>query len=317
MDDRFEADPLEALCARLCLLTRAAWRGGLPAPMSRARVRRLYEARKLCALALREPPPQTDADVERARALLSRTRDMAELVGRLKKRGYRALLPEEKGYPRELDAIGRDAPMFLFLRGNVGLLSRKRRVAVAGSRVIGEKTEALARWVGERMAWENIVMVSGGARGVDETAQRALLRAGGKLILVPAVEEERVLCDGLLRRALEEGRLLIVCDDLPDAGFSARRALGRNHVIYALGRAALVLAAREGAGGSWRGASDSLRGGFAPVFVPEGSGENPDQLGCRALLALGAGTFSPSDGRSLACQLSLCRAAARKAEAGF
>ena len=78
--------------------------------------------------------------------------------------------------------------------------------------------------------------------------------------------------------------------------FSAQKALTRNHTIYAMGEKSLVVAAREGTGGSWRGAVDCLRGGFSPVYV--WNGENADTAGNRALCALGAKPYSLEAGLS-------------------
>ena len=282
----------ETICARLCLLTRAAWRDGLPAPLPLPAVRRLIDSGALTGLVLCEAKGVGEERLERARALLSRSSDVYALLRKLRARGYRTLLPEDRDFPTALLSLGAQMPLFLFARGNPAVLGG-RRIAVAGSRVVSLKTEAYARQVGERFAQEGITMVCGGAQGVDHAAQAGLLDAGGRLILVPAKPVEPLLAEARMQKALEEGRLLILCDTLPDETCRAARALRRNHVIYALGRAALVLAAREGKGGSWRGATDCLRGGFAPVFVPQdGETDAQDAAGCRALERLGAGTFS-------------------------
>ena len=67
----------------------------------------------------------------------------------------------------------------------------------------------MARRLGRMLAQEGITLVSGGARGVDLAAQRALLEAGGSMILVPALPVSQVPMGKLERRAMEEGRMLI------------------------------------------------------------------------------------------------------------
>ena len=103
-------------------------------------------------------------------------------------------------------------------------------------------------------------MVCGGAQGVDTVAQKGVLEAGGSLVLVPAMPVHQLLREAYLADALKRDKLLIVCDTLPDEPFFAQKALSRNHTIYALGEAAVVVAARNGVGGSWQGAMDCLRG---------------------------------------------------------
>ena len=137
---------------------------------------------------------------------------------------------------------------------------------------------------------------------MDLGAQRALLEAGGSMILVPALPVSQVPMGKLERRAMEEGRMLILCDTLPDEPFSAAKALARNHTIYALGDAALVVAARRGLGGSWRGATDCLRGGWSPVYAAYGEGRDFD--GNRALRALGARGIDLSGEKDLLGQLT-------------
>ena len=301
---------VETLCARLCLLTRAAWKEKLPSPLTRKMAHRLYATGALRGLVLRSVDDEKPELLERARALLARTREVYDLVCAYRARGYVPLLPEDGTWPCEMKALGTRAPLFLFARGNAALLEN-RKIAVAGSRDIAVSTRDYARRVGARLAAEGITMVCGGAHGVDAAAQEGLLDAGGRLILVPATACKRHLGDARIKRALDDGRLLILCDTLPDDPFSAQRALERNHIIYALGESALVIAARDGMGGSWRGATDCLRGGYTPVFVPaEGDtrklesekAEDSDGAGCRTLLRLGAKEFTVNTSCSLAEQ---------------
>lgn len=288
-------------CARLCLLTRAAWQDGLPAPLSRPAVRRLLASGALRSLVLRDASDADERLCEQARLLLARSEAVAKLLEAYKAQGYRLLLPGEAAWPARLAALGAQAPLFLFVRGNAGLLAR-RAIAVAGSREIAPDTRALAQRTGRMLAQEGFALVTGGARGVDQAAQRALLEAGGRLILVPAVTGAEAVRGAQEKKALESGRLLIACDTLPDEPFSAQKALGRNHTIYALGEAALVLAARRGTGGSWRGATDCLRGGYAPVYAPDGDGA--DFAGNRALYPLGARPIDLSGETPIASQLA-------------
>ena len=89
------------------------------------------------------------------------------------------------------------------------------------------------------------------------------------MILVPAVSAEQACAREKEAAALQTGRLLLLSETLPDAPFSAARALARNHTIYALGKNAIVVAARNGVGGSWRGATAGLCGNFSSVYVPD------------------------------------------------
>ena len=251
---------MEAICARLCLLTRAAWREGLPAPLTRPMVRRMLRVGALSDLTLRRTSDVREEHYARAEALLTRATEIYHAVEAVRAQGYDVLLPEDTQWPVNLHALGAQMPQFLFVRGNLALLGR-RAVAVAGSREIGEKTARLAAACGESLAREGYAMVCGSAWGVDTAAQRAFLGHQGALILVPAFPAGELLRQAYLRDAMARGNLLLVCDTWPDEPFSAPKALSRNHTIYALGDAAVVVAARAEKGGTWSGASACLRGG--------------------------------------------------------
>ncbi len=282
---------METICARLCLLTRAGLGVDGPVPLSRAAVRRMVQLGALEGLALRSVPDVREEDYARARALLSRSGRVYAKLERYCEQGYEVLLPEDDLWPARFHVMGVTGPQFLFIRGDAALL-KQRAVSVAGSREITEETAALARLCGRRIAEEGFTLVCGGARGVDTAAQQGALDAGGTLILVPAIPARELMKQSTLCKALEAGRLMLACDTWPDEPFSAQKALMRNHTIYALGDAALVIASRHGRGGSWRGAVDCLRGRYTPVFAVQG--EDEDMEGNRALLEMGARPFDCS-----------------------
>ena len=291
---------METACARLCLLTPIAWDESMPPLFSRMAVRRMMECGALSGLVLRRTDMLPQATFERAEMLLTRTSDALLCLEAYEKLGYRLILPESREWPKALRALGGREPLFLFMKGNAALLER-RTVAVAGSREIASATNDMAARLGAMLAEEGITMVCGGARGVDRAAQDALLDADGSLILVPAVSAEQACAREKEAAALQTGRLLLLCETLPDAPFSAARALARNHTIYALGKNAIVVAARNGVGGSWRGATAGLCGNFSSVYVSDGDGA--DFEGNRALFEYGARRIDLSGKRTIGEQL--------------
>ena len=282
-------------CAVLSLTTRICWSPDLPQPFSRPMARRLIDSGALQGLALRDVPGVDEQWMQRAQVLLGRVGAVYECIEAYKKAGYRLLLPGRENWPEALYALGAQMPVFLFARGNLALLDT-RRIAVAGSRAILKETRDAAVRTGKMIAQEGMTLVSGGAAGVDAAAQNGALEAGGFAIIVPAMTDAQALSKKNVWQAMERGQLLLLCDTLPDEPFSAQKALTRNHTIYAMGEKSLVVAAREGTGGSWRGAVDCLRGGFSPVYV--WNGENADTAGNRALCALGAKPYSLEAGLS-------------------
>ena len=273
----------ETASARLCLLTPIAWDESMPPLFSRMAVRRMMACGALCGLVLRQTEELPRATFERAEMLLTRTSEALLCMEAYEKRGYRLILPESKEWPKALHKLGGREPLFLFIKGNASLLE-KRPVAVAGSREIEEETRHMASRLGTMLAEEKLTMVCGGARGVDQAAQNALLDAGGSLILVPAVSAEQACTREKETAALQDDRLLLVCETLPDAP-------------------AIVVAARKGVGGSWRGATAGLCGNFSTVYVPDGDGA--DFAGNRALYEYGAQKIDLSGKRRSAGQLHI------------
>ena len=262
----------------------------------------MLAAGAITGLVLRDVPGVKQETLVRARALLSRVRAVYDCLRVYEESGYRLMTPEHPAWPRALYGLGEQMPLFLFAWGNDALLNGPR-LSVAGSRRILPETRRAAELTGRQIALEGYVLVSGGASGVDSAAQRAALQAGGGAILVPALPADRMLRDSCVRAAVTEERVLILCDALPDEPFSAPKALGRNHTIYALGHAALVVASRRERGGSWNGAADCLRGGYSPVYV--WNGKNEDTAGNRGLIGLGAKPYAIAGRETLSEQLGL------------
>ena len=279
----------ETACAILSLTTRLAWEPQMPRPLPHSVVRRMLRSRALEGLVLRETPEIEAMWLERARILLTRVRNVAEGMQAYSNAGYELLLADDKRWPPRLRVLGAHEPLFLFIKGNAGLLGQSM-ISVAGSRKIQVQTQAAAKATGVRVAQSGAVLVTGGACGTDAYALEGALEADGSVIVVPALSAARILSSENSIQAMKREKLLLVCDTLPDEPFSAAKALSRNHTIYALGDASLVVAARDGRGGSWRGATDCLRGGWSPVFVWDGV--NPDTAGNRALCELGANRYS-------------------------
>jgi len=276
----------EEACAAICLLTQVAWDASMPAPMTRLMVHKLKKERILRGSDLIESSGVNPLLFERAKALLSRASEVRRMMDVYAEQGYTIMTQKDDLWPKRLSGLPESQrPHVLFAKGSMSLLC-DRKVAVAGSRDILPHTVSLARRAGQMLASEGLTMVSGCARGVDTAAQKGVMELGGRLILVPAKPVQHLIDCAELSEALEDGRLLILCDSPPDEHFSAQKAIARNHTIYALGDAALVVAARDGAGGSWRGATDCLRGGYTPLYTLEGS--NDDMLGNAALCKLGA-----------------------------
>lgn len=161
------------------------------------------------------------------------------------------------GYPaRVRSALGLDSPGCLWYKGDISVL-KLPAIALVGSRDLEPKNRAFAREIGRQAALQGYVLVSGNARGADQTAQNACLQAGGKVISVVA--------DALAEHAPRKNMLYLSEEDF-DTPFSAQRALRRNRIIHSLGQMTFVAQCGYQTGGTWDGTVRNLRAGYSPVY---------------------------------------------------
>ena len=208
-------------------------------------------------------------------ALLDRATAMAFELERLGQAGISVLTPFAEHYPGRLaERLGGAAPVLLYAAGAVELLGRPG-LGVVGSRKVSPEGADVAGAAAERAAQLERSLVSGGARGVDQTAMNAAFEAGGSVIGILAESLARKLRSPDIRRAIHEGRTVMCTPYSPEAPFSVGSAMGRNKLIYALSDLTLVVAAEVETGGSWSGAVEALRRHFGRVAVWRGPGEGP------------------------------------------
>lgn len=82
----------------------------------------------------------------------------------------------EKLYPERLLSL-EDAPKTLYVEGN--LPGEQETIAVIGARICSEYGRYVARQTGEHLARAGFSLISGLSYGIDSTAAKAALQAGG------------------------------------------------------------------------------------------------------------------------------------------
>ena len=186
-------------------------------------------------------------------------------------------------YPTPLEQLGAGAPHALWLRGNHELLNSYRTVSIVGSRSTNHYgIEATAQLVAS--AVENqVVVVSGGAFGIDAAAHQATLRQGGQTIAVMAGGVDRLYPrsnEVLLEQVAQTG---LVFSEVPPGVTPAKwRFLMRNRLIAALGLGTVVVQA-----GKTSGSLNTARYALElekPVAVVPGPWESAHSVGCHQFL---------------------------------
>lgn len=188
-------------------------------------------------------------------------------------------------YPQALRRIS-DAPKALYSKGSFPGREEKR-VAIIGARACSEYGRRMARTLGEELAKQGVVVVSGMARGIDGISQRYALEAGGTSygVLGCGVDicypkENQVLYDQL---TVQGG---VLSEYVPGTAAKANLFPPRNRIISALSDAVVVVEARKKSG-TIITVDMALEQGKEVMVVPGRVGDGLSE-GCNDLLRQGA-----------------------------
>jgi DNA processing protein len=108
--------------------------------------------------------------------------DLDAELRRLERSGAQLITWEDPSYPRNLLNIAQPPPV-LFVKGSL-LPADEWAVALVGTRHASTYGREVARELAGGLAASGVTVVSGLARGVDVTAHRAAIEAGGRTIAV-------------------------------------------------------------------------------------------------------------------------------------
>ncbi len=228
--------------------------------------------------------PKGKITADRLAFLLGRGMAMGLALEKWQSAGIWVLSRSDSEYPLRLkQSLGTAAPAVLFGVGNKRLLN-VGGLAIVGSREIDESDQVYTSQIAKKAALERLNVVSGGARGVDEIAMIAALEADGTAVGVVANGLFKATLATKWRRFIKQNQLVLVSPFQPEAPFNVGNAMGRNKYIYAISDYALAVRSEAEKGGTWAGAIENLRKGWAPLFVKLPS----DGTGNEVLCSMGA-----------------------------
>lgn len=253
---------------------------------------------------------ETVVRADRIRDLLTRGFLLSQAVDRWHARGMWVISRADEAYPKPWKTrLHEDCPPVLYGCGDVSLLATGG-LAVVGSRDVDDEVIRYTEAIGRLAAQAGMPVVSGGARGIDETAMRGALDQGGAACGVLADSLEKQALARSNRSPLMEQRLVLVSPYDPAARFNVGHAMGRNKLIYALADIALVVNSALESGGTWAGAVEQLsKYRWIPLYV---RATNDAPAGNHELLSRGGLCWpEPSSPNDL---IALCKEAPLKME---
>ncbi|MDK1492955.1 DNA-processing protein DprA [Sinorhizobium sp. 7-81] len=223
--------------------------------------------------------------VTRIRALLSRGAALGLALEKWQRAGLWVLTRSDQDYPERFKRrLRSESPAVLFGCGNKALLNAGG-IAVVGSRDANEEDLAYTDKLGAEAAAQGHSIVSGGARGVDQSAMLGALERKGTALGVLADSLLRSATSSKYRKHIMSGDLALISPFNPEAGFNVGNAMSRNRYIYCLADAAVVISSTPDKGGTWNGALEDLRAGWVPLWVKQ---SNDRKSGNRQLVQRGA-----------------------------
>ena len=206
--------------------------------------------------------------LERVQRLLRRGFLLAQAIEQWRSRAIWVITRADLSYPTRLKRrLGDIAPPVLYGCGDLRLLDGDG-LAVVGSRNADADVALYAEKLGQLSTKAQCTIVSGGARGIDQSAMESALCSGGSAVGVLANGLESAVLSRENRDRIIDERLLLISPFDPKAGFNVGNAMARNKLVYALADVGVILAAEHMRGGTWAGAIEQLeRFRFGPLYV--------------------------------------------------
>lgn len=206
-------------------------------------------------------------NAERIQYLLGRKFSLGIYLEKSAKEGIHLISKVCQTFPELLfEKLQNRVPPIFYSVGEPEFYIQSERVAMVGSRNCPSHDLERARKITSALVRRGAVIVSGGAKGVDEESTMSALASGGAAI--------SIVSDSLLRKSknrellpyLRTGQLIMVSPYQPKAPFNVGTAMGRNKLIYALSHNSIVIHSGK-TGGTWEGAKENLGKAYSKLWV--------------------------------------------------
>lgn len=206
-------------------------------------------------------------DIERVNKLVSRGGAVAFEIEELSSKGIEVITLFDADYPILLKRkLKRKTPPVLFYAGDI-TLAKKIGIAVVGSRNVDSEGIEFTKELVKKAAEERLIIYSGGAKGVDSISESTAINNGSAVVSFIADSLSAKIKKKEILDSIIQGKLLLLSDVKPDAGFSVARAMNRNKYVYAAAYGAFVVSSDYNKGGTWAGAIENIKNEWTKEFA--------------------------------------------------
>ncbi|MEE1125750.1 MAG: DNA-processing protein DprA [Acutalibacteraceae bacterium] len=171
-----------------------------------------------------------------------------QIIDKSNELGYKMYTMDMKEYPNQLKEIY-DPPAVLYVNGNLPDVDNILSIGIVGTRnatVVGKK---LAYSIGYDLSKSGVVVVSGGALGIDSSSHNGALMAGGITVCVLGcgINYNYLMSNAQMRSNIAQTGA-VVSEYPPDTAPQKYSFPKRNRIISALSQGVLVVEAGEKSG---------------------------------------------------------------------
>lgn len=200
-----------------------------------------------------------EGEAKRFKSLLDRSSTIPFELDKYNQMGIHIVTRADKEYPKKLKAtLKNNCPPLFYVCGEHSIESNDF-IGFVGSRSTDKTDEAFTKKYSKLFTEKGYGIVTGGAKGIDQTASLEAINHGGTVI--------EYLSNGMLQKiksreyikAIRDGRLLLLSSTKPDSGFNAGVAMMRNKYIYSQAVGTIVVRSDYNKGGTWNGATENLK----------------------------------------------------------
>lgn len=162
--------------------------------------------------------------------------------------GYKIVTIENPKYPKKLKNIS-NPPAVLYIKGNMDDLNDKLCISIVGTRSSSAYGNKISFEMGYKLAKAGVVVISGGAIGIDSLSQKGALQANGKTIAVLGcgINFNYLMTNKNLRDNIAQKGAL-VSEYPPDYRCKSWTFPMRNRIISGMSDGVLVIEAGEKSG---------------------------------------------------------------------